>query len=651
MVRYFFKWFVALIVLITSATVFGQEQPLLPVTIADLQSDFYPADSSASAAVLYSRCQHKIIYSKDIFKMRRESSYKFRIKIYTKEGLQYATRNIAYLVGSDATETVVIDKAVTYNLVNGNITTTSLSTDGVFDEQVVKGVVNKRVVMPDAKEKCIIELYYTISSPMVFYIPQWDFQQEIPVKYSELITVIPTVFNFNAIFRGFYQIDQKKLTYEKNNITEEYSCYTAYGLPALKDVSLVNNIDNYTCSVEHELKRFSKMGKSINLSPYTWQSIARRIYKDEDFVGQLNKTGYFTEDVDQVIKGLNTPEEKMQAIFSFVQQRITFNQRISVVCNQGVKAAYKDKTGNVAEINLMLTSMLRYAGIEAYPVLQCHRKSRIALSPAYDAFNYVTCAAIINGKEVLLDASSKWSRPGVLPLRAINWAGLMLKDGDIKDVNVMPETPSLKTTILAVTLNPDAGCSGKIRVIHYDHYAAMFRETYAENPDTEASATAFEKEYSGLQISNYRVGDLKNNTKPVTEDMDFTNSNAAELLGNRIYISPLILFSTLKNPFTEKERLYPIDFGFPQQQKYSVSIKLPEGLSTESVPESVTYKLPDDLASFKFLSESSSDSIKMVITITYNKAVIAAEHYAGLKEFYDKVIEKFKQKIILIKTK
>jgi hypothetical protein len=107
----------------------------------------------------------------------------------------------------------------------------------------------------------------------------------------------------------------------------------------------------------------------------------------------------------------------------------------------------------------------------------------------------------------------------------------------------------------------------------------------------------------------------------------------------------------MKNPFKEKERLYPVDFGIPMQQKYSVSIKLPEGTSVESVPESVTYKLPDDLATFKFLSEPGSDSVKIVVTLSFNKAIIAAEHYAGLKELYDKVLEKVKQKIILKKAR
>ena len=57
-----------------------------------------------------------------------------------------------------------------------------------------------------------------------------------------------------------------------------------------------------------------------------------------------------------------------------------------------MRKAYKDKTGNVAEINLMLTAMLRYAGINANPVLVSTRSNGIALFPNRTAFNYVIAA-------------------------------------------------------------------------------------------------------------------------------------------------------------------------------------------------------------------------------------------------------------------
>lgn len=54
-----------------------------------------------------------------------------------------------------------------------------------------------------------------------------------------------------------------------------------------------------------------------------------------------------------------------------------------------MRKAYKDKTGNIADINLMLTAMLRSAGLTANPVLVSTRSNGIALFPNRNAFNYV----------------------------------------------------------------------------------------------------------------------------------------------------------------------------------------------------------------------------------------------------------------------
>jgi hypothetical protein len=77
---------------------------------------------------------------------------------------------------------------------------------------------------------------------------------------------------------------------------------------------------------------------------------------------------------------------------------------IMVILVMKALKAYKDKTGNVAEINLMLTAMLRY-GLNANPVLVSTRSNGIAMFPNRTAFNYVIAAVENGGNYTLLDAS------------------------------------------------------------------------------------------------------------------------------------------------------------------------------------------------------------------------------------------------------
>jgi hypothetical protein len=83
------------------------------------------------------------------------------------------------------------------------------------------------------------------------------------------------------------------------------------------------------------------------------------------------------------------------------------------------KKKYKDKTGNVAEINLMLTAMLRYASLNANPVLVSTRSNGISFFPNRSAFNYVIAIEVADG--LILDATEQFSSPNILPLRVLNW--------------------------------------------------------------------------------------------------------------------------------------------------------------------------------------------------------------------------------------
>ena len=58
-----------------------------------------------------------------------------KIKIYKKEGYEYANKAISYYVGGNSDESIDFSKAITYNLVNGVIEKTKLKSEGEFNQQ------------------------------------------------------------------------------------------------------------------------------------------------------------------------------------------------------------------------------------------------------------------------------------------------------------------------------------------------------------------------------------------------------------------------------------------------------------------------------------------------------------------------------------
>ena len=94
------------------------------------------------------------------------------------------------------------------------------------------------------------------------------------------------------------------------------------------------------------------------------------------------------------------------AIFQYVKSKMNWDGYTGVGCSQGVRKAYKEGTGNVAEINLMLIAMFKYAGLNANPILVSTRSHGIPLFPTRNGFNYVVAGLEIQNDLILFDARS-----------------------------------------------------------------------------------------------------------------------------------------------------------------------------------------------------------------------------------------------------
>jgi hypothetical protein len=482
----------------------AQEFKLGKVSIAELEQKVHPKDSSAVAAVLYKKGKVRIeYYQGDGFVTLTD--VEARIKIYKKEGYNWANQGIWYYDMPGLTEKVIISDAYTYNLVDGKIEKTKLKSEGAFDERVNKFRGQKKITLPNVKEGSVIEYHYTIKSPRDGMIREWDFQSNIPVNYSEFSTYVPEYYVFNPRQKGYVF---PKVTTVKNNkaitftskertstggfggggVKTEYSVdkldyietqttYIAQDFPAMKQEAFVNNMDNYVSSIEHELAMVKFPNQPLKPLSTDWNSVAKTIYDYDSFGPELNKTGYFEDDLKVVLAGKNTPEEKILAILNHVKSTVKWNHYTGYDTDLGVRKAYKEKTGNIGDINLMLTAMLRYAGLNADPVLVSTRSNGISLFPNRNAFNYVIAAVQAPTGYVLLDASDKFSVPNVLPLQTLNWYGrLIRKDGSSEEIDLMPKKPSLDTVFMNYSIDADGKISGKTRRQSTDYNALVTRD-------------------------------------------------------------------------------------------------------------------------------------------------------------------------------
>lgn len=642
----------------------AQKYELGKVTVAELEEKLHPIDSSAPAAILFKKGKTVFTYNEKAG-FSAVHTYEFKIKIYKKEGLKWADQKVHYYVGYQNLKEDMLEfsNAVTYNLENGKVEKTKLESQGQFKKKINEYWSEKTITLPNVKVGSIIEYKYVLKSENIGEFPDFDFQFDIPVDYFEYKTEFPEFYIYKTILTGKNKIESDaKLGSGNQSFENEYgqtrilsykqinAFYSGKNIPALIEEPYVDNLENYRGIIKHELERIRMPEQPVKDFTITWEGVATTIFKDENFGKELNKRDFLLEDVKKLLVNVESLEERTNIIFKFVQSKMNWNEINSCFSKKGVEKAYKEQTGNVAEINFILLNMLKLAGVDANPVLVSTIENGIPVYPTRTGFNYLIASAEINGKQILLDASRKYTSPNILPLNVLNWKGRLIKsDGTSKEIDLVPTKASKEISNIVAVINANGKIDGKIRIHRTDYDAYRFRVQNAAK-NQENYIEKLEQQLGDLKISDYSLSNKNTNlSDPILESFAFETNNFVESIGGKLFINPLLFYAKTKNPFVQEKRQMRVYFGYPNQEKILVNFEIPEGYDVEALPKPAKYVFLDNSIIVMMNIMKDENKIQFSFSKEINSSTFAAEDYESLKMLFQKMIVSLDQKIILKK--
>ncbi len=644
------------------------------VSKEELLQKEHPTDPTADAAVLYRETKTDFQYTQDSG-WYMVTDYFERVKIYTKEGFEWANATIDLYTG-DGEDKLLGLKGFTYYLgPDGKVVEVKLKSDGIFEEETNKYLKQTKITMPDVREGCIIEYRYTVNSPFIFNIDEFKFQETIPVDKIKALFTTPEYFVYKTHQRGWvpYKVNsetrERTMSYRQTTqdtksfgigipetstleVKFKEDTYTVEleNVPALREEAYVGNLDNYTTALQFEMSYMNFPGSPLKNYATTWEDVSKSIYRVTEFGAELERNNYFEADIDNLLSGVTKPEEKIGRIFSYVLNKMTWNGFNGFYTNEGVKAAYKKGSGNVADINLMLVAMLRHAKLDANPVLVSTKEHGIPLFPTRNGFNYVIAAVDLPQGTLLLDATNKDAEIGVLKSNILNWQGrVILKNGTSSWVSLSSIVPAVKSAMVNVEIKPDMSVSGSAKNRFTGNYAFQYRTEY-KSMNEDAQRKAIEKNSNQAELSNLHFENLNSIGEPVSLEYDFEVLDAVEDVAGKLYFSPMVFMATKETPFKSETRQYPIDYGFPMKNRYIINIALPEGYKVESMPENAAFNLGEKTGSYRYLISQVGNKLQLSVEFAINQSFIAAEEYGNLKKFYELLIAKENEKVVLSKS-
>lgn len=586
----------------------------------ELQMDKCPYDSTAPAMVI---CDYG-----EFDNVNFRFSRTLRIKILRKEGLYLANQ---IFKGSDKQSI----NGKTFNLIDGKIVEDKLSKESIFTERVTDNYFRIRVSMPNVKEGSIIDIqYYQESLPN-----QWQFQEEIPVLRSELYLPSSPNIDFRKNYAGYLPL---------NFATDDH--WIAKDVPAFKEEPYISSAANYMARMSIDILSVNFPGY-IKAFTTDWDAVARLLHESQYF-GQLLGNALYLKDMENEIRSKATSDyDKMKLAYDTLKS-LKWNGNLALTSSKNnLRICMNDGAASSTEINLTLTNLLNRLDIEAYPIVMSTRENGYLSTyfPSIEKLNNTIVIAYLGDKSYFLDASEELMPVGCLPKRSLNGSGVIIKGTKATKVELSSDNVDEKINILKLALNDDLVLTGKYSCEMRDYAGYFYRKRYEKYNSESEFLKELESNLMGIQIDNYKATNLKDIYKPVQTEMDVEIENQAYNIGDEVFINPLLFFQTKENPFKAEERLYPIDFAYLQQEGFSIELTIPENYSITTVPKAQVVTLPDKSAKFLYQATQLDNKVVVNCVIAFNKEIFLPQEYPLIKQFYDIIVNKQAEPIILKK--
>ena len=656
----------------STATCLAQNYKFGKVSKEELVQDAHPNEPDAHAAILYRLFDTSFKYSKDEG-FTTSTEFHDRIKIYNDNGNDWATVNIYLYNGKGGSDESLNNlKAYTYNF-DGKVEEVKLDKKNIYEEEVNERYTKISFTMPNIKNGSVIEYKYSIRSPFLTTFDKYYFQEGIPVDELYMRFATPEYLSYKTHRNGWIPFTVNNSSREKSisinykeksksfvgrdaenrtstiRYREDISEVSLKNVQSLKKEPYAGNINNYRTTLQFELEMTRFPNSSPESFATSWDEVASTIYKSSDFGSQIKRQNYFKEEIDQLIAG-SDDKEKMVKIFDFVKNQVTWNGNYGIFVENGAASTFKSKTGNIADINLLLIAMLKYAGIKADPILLGTKSHGIYLFPTRTGFNAVIAGVEIDGKLILLDASDKLGSPNILKSQLLNWFGgrMVEEDGTSKAIN-LKNAQAIHDALANVDLDDEGVAIASAKNRYSNNYAHEMRRSLYGKKEVELN-TAISAEFNDAEIEEVDVTNLLNAYKPLSVSFDADVTSFFETIGDKIYLNPLFFYGIDENLFKAEERTLPVDFDYSRLDRITINVNIPKGYIVETLPEPLVVSMVDGIASYKYNISNTAASLSISVQRDIDTSLVAVDYYKSLKAFFEMILNKENEKVVLKKA-
>jgi Domain of Unknown Function with PDB structure (DUF3857)/Transglutaminase-like superfamily len=634
--------------LLTSIFAFGQKQDWLPITPQDQQIKDVPGDPGAGAVQLY--------YRDDIDHNLQYELFYHRIKILNDSGKKYA--DVEILAGAGLTVNDL--KARTIHPDGSIVEFTGKPFEKtVFKTRGVK-LVYKAFTMPDVTVGSIIEYKYRLEWRGLVFSDSWILQHDLYTVKED--------FSFKPFTGGignqFSFFGGSSVSWVIVNLKDKQPQRKGGGVelkmekvPAFQSEDYMPPEDNFKPAVY-----FYYTAENYKSADKFWQDVGNEVYDIiEHYIGNHKEV---REAALEAIGNETDPEKKLRRIYARAQQirNLSFERERSkeelkkekIKENEGISEVLKRGYGDSDDITRLFVGMARAAGFDASVLLVSNRR-KVFFSKELTSFRSLDSEIAdvkLNGNDVYLEPGTQFCPYGQLRWMHTSTPALRPdKKNSSTFINVPPAPYNLSETdrTAKMSVTEDGTAKGEITV-EFKGQEALEHRLDARDRDEAGRKKDLEDELKEWLPAGaiVKLADSQGWTaveEPLLARFTVEIPSYASMAGKR-FLMPSYLFQLKQvSAFKHADRKYPVYFAYAFSERDSVTIKLPPGYSTESVPQPQSAGIA--AAQYQNVSQFDGTQLKTERSLLFNGIYFPLTRYAEIKDFFTKVQAGDEQQAVL----
>ncbi|MEO5570811.1 MAG: transglutaminase-like domain-containing protein [Bacteroidia bacterium] len=450
--------------------------------------------------------------------------------------------------------------------------------------------------------------YPILEKIISFEVPDW-----LTVELKEV--------NFDG-----YNIEKTKEANPKNKST-----VYKYKLKNLKAFKSEENAPALASSFPHIVilcKEYEDKGKHKLLSNvddlYAWYASLTKLVKNDESV--IKPT------VQKLIEGKKTDEEKIKAIFYWLQDNIryiAYENGIMGYKPETCQKVYNNKYGDCKGMANLAKVMYHSAGYDSRLTwLGTNDIPYDYSTPSLAVDNHMICTIVLNDKKYFIDPTESWIAFNDYAHR-IQGRQVLIEDGPKYILDRVPSFGIERNkieTIRQVTVSSDKVTGNVKNVFNGEGKTSILRGYAGTRTDKqdEALKKFLVKENPNITLKNIKPSDFKNREQPLTVEYDFDLNNAVTKTGTELYIN-IEMEKNLAALSFDSTRVNDYELDNKYYISQHTEFTLPPGYKVDYMPEGVNKK--NNNFSFKLTCKQEGKKIIYDKEITIDNAIIRKKDF------------------------